>query len=256
MREPWPRLAEWPHLKQLREIGLGCSRLAGPALQPLLPLAQPESARQALPEGMWLGKRSCGGGCPCRMAGAIGASLDHLTSALVSRRQARSQAPRDLTQARSGCSTVSGRPRGPGARLRRRGSRCAPPLPSSPASRSPSSRRPRTGCASGDACGGRQRSTPGTALNVAACSVTTRARSTARRPRRRETAAPAPSTIRRCTSSCPRPRNCRGGADHHLQVMLARRRLAAVEHPLPDAIDQHDVRQRQSPAGRTRGGRW
>ena len=34
-----------------------------------------------------------------------------------------------------------------------------------------------------------------------------------------------------------------GGADHHLQVVLAGRDLAAVEDPLADAVDQHDVRQ-------------
>ena len=113
--------------------------------------------------------------------------------------------------------------RGGRAELRRRGSRCAPPLPSWPASRSRSSRRPGRDWGSAIAWVGRQRSTPGTALNVAACSVTTRARSSVA-PAAAGNSRAISSAIRRLHLLVSQAAELPGGADDHLDVMLAGRR--------------------------------
>ena len=124
-------------------------------------------------------------------------------------------------------------------------SRCGPPLPSSRANLSRSSRRPAANCPAAIVCGGRQRSTPGTALNVAACSVTTRARSTLAVGHARKNSAQARRQSPASTSSLPQAAKLPGGTDDDLQVIFARPSLAAIENPLADAVHQHDVRQGQ-----------
>ena len=133
-------------------------------------------------------------------------------------------------------------------------SRCGRPLPSSRASRCSSSRPPKADSRSAIACPGRQRSTPGTALKVAACSVTTRARNSrasANRGKRSRNSA----TTRRCTSSCPRPRNCRAA----LTTTCTYHSPAAVSPRLNThwpTLSSSTMCGRSVALGRTSNGRW
>ena len=128
--------------------------------------------------------------------------------------------------------------------LRRPGSRCAPRFPSWRASRWRSNRRPRTGrrrpSAARDAA-----SRPGRGENTAACSVTTRARSSLP-PRRLARFRPARCAPRGDLVAAAAGQRVRG-ADHDLVIVpgLVVRGGAptAVEDPLAQPADQHGMRQ-------------